>query len=369
IWALTGRSKAYTYDSQNRNTGYLNQQLNGSIWANSGLTTITYSNNAKTEIMQNWDATNHVWINSYQETYNYDANNNLVSWLTQNWSNNTWVNNYNTNYAYNIGGKQTLGLVQKWNNNIWYNTNRIIFHYNTNNIETDHSLAIWDYNTHLLTDSEIYANTINGNNDISSVINHIWNTTTHVYDTASRYIYNYDTHHNIINSLWQNSSFSWGNPWVNVDSGAYTYNANNLQLKSVDYLWTNNNTWLKDELVSNTYDANNNALSWVRKEWNGSTWTGDSTYEYYGTVTGIQQIDHSNNLLNIYPNPNQGNFVIETNAQQQNMQIYDVKGSLVLEQIMSNKTVIDVSFLDAGVYNILINNKEGIINKKLVIVK
>jgi len=51
------------------------------------------------------------------------------------------------------------------------------------------------------------------------------------------------------------------------------------------------------------------------------------------------------------------------------MQIYDVNGKLVLSQPISGKTNIDASFLNEGVYNISIICNEGVVNKRLVIVR
>jgi hypothetical protein len=78
----------------------------------------------------------------------------------------------------------------------------------------------------------------------------------------------------------------------------------------------------------------------------------------------------SGNELNIYPNPSNGNFIIEpSSATKQTMQVYDVNGKLVLSQTIKGKTSIDCTPLNEGVYNISIISTEGIINNKLVIVR
>jgi hypothetical protein len=51
------------------------------------------------------------------------------------------------------------------------------------------------------------------------------------------------------------------------------------------------------------------------------------------------------------------------------MQVYDVNGKLVLNQTISGKTTIDASSLNEGVYNISLLSNEGVINKRLVIVR
>jgi hypothetical protein len=51
------------------------------------------------------------------------------------------------------------------------------------------------------------------------------------------------------------------------------------------------------------------------------------------------------------------------------VQVYDVNGKLVLNQTINGKTSIDASSLNEGVYNISLQSNEGVVNKKLVIVR
>jgi hypothetical protein len=79
----------------------------------------------------------------------------------------------------------------------------------------------------------------------------------------------------------------------------------------------------------------------------------------------------NNNQLEIYPNPNNGIFSIVTNTND-NMQctIYDINGKLVLSQtITKGKADVDGSTLNVGVYNVSIISKDGVVNKRLVIVR
>ncbi len=88
------------------------------------------------------------------------------------------------------------------------------------------------------------------------------------------------------------------------------------------------------------------------------------------TTAGIEQFANNNEQITIYPNPNNGSFVIEpSSATKQTMQVYDVNGKMVLTQIISDKTSIDASTLNEGVYNISLQSNEGVINKRLVIVR
>ncbi|HXD93429.1 MAG TPA: PKD domain-containing protein [Bacteroidia bacterium] len=88
------------------------------------------------------------------------------------------------------------------------------------------------------------------------------------------------------------------------------------------------------------------------------------------STTGINQVKATTPQLNIYPNPSNGNFVVETNdATNKMLQIYDINGNLVLSQTVSGTTNVDASNLNNGIYNLNIIGSTGVINKRLVIVK
>jgi type IX secretion system substrate protein/NHL repeat-containing protein len=91
---------------------------------------------------------------------------------------------------------------------------------------------------------------------------------------------------------------------------------------------------------------------------------------------GIEQYVNNNEQVNIYPNPNNGSFVIEPSpsltlpqGKGTLMQVYDVNGRLILSQTINGRTSIDASSLNEGVYNISLQSNEGVVNKRLVIVK
>lgn len=78
----------------------------------------------------------------------------------------------------------------------------------------------------------------------------------------------------------------------------------------------------------------------------------------------------NNNVLAIFPNPASNSFTIQNlNAQPQTLHLFDVSGNLVLLQTIAGTTTINVSSLNAGVYNASITSAQGTANKRLVIVK
>ena len=103
---------------------------------------------------------------------------------------------------------------------------------------------------------------------------------------------------------------------------------------------------------------------------NNSTLSSMVYINVVANTTGIKQITNSNEL-NIYPNPNNGSFVIEPQNTLYNVHctVYDVNGKAVLSQTINGKTTIDASSLNEGVYNISLQSNEGVVNKRLVIVR
>jgi len=82
---------------------------------------------------------------------------------------------------------------------------------------------------------------------------------------------------------------------------------------------------------------------------------------------GIEKYSGSNEA-NIYPNPSNGNFVIETSStDKQSLQIIDITGKLVLQQTVIGKTTIDASSLDNGIYFMQLNTGEGFYSKKIIV--
>lgn len=88
-------------------------------------------------------------------------------------------------------------------------------------------------------------------------------------------------------------------------------------------------------------------------------------------ATGISQILDLNSNISIYPNPSNGNFVIEPQNTLYNVRctVYDINGKAVLTQTINGKTNIVASNLNEGIYNISLLSNEGVVNKRLVIVR
>jgi hypothetical protein len=88
------------------------------------------------------------------------------------------------------------------------------------------------------------------------------------------------------------------------------------------------------------------------------------------STVAIQKIYGNQSNITIYPNPAQNNFTIEpNNTEKQTLQVFDVSCKLVLTQTIMGTTNIDAGMLAQGVYNVNITGSNGVINKRLVVVR
>ena len=87
-------------------------------------------------------------------------------------------------------------------------------------------------------------------------------------------------------------------------------------------------------------------------------------------LTGIDQIDNTSNKIWLYPNPNTGNFILETEEKtEQNLKIMDMQGNLVWSQVILGKTLIETKNLADGIYNVSVLGKNGVMNRRIIICK
>ena len=89
------------------------------------------------------------------------------------------------------------------------------------------------------------------------------------------------------------------------------------------------------------------------------------------TLAAINKYELAQQNINLYPNPAKDvlNVEFEMPNEKAELKLFDVNGKLVLTQTINGKAIIDASNFNAGVYSLSIINNEGIVNKKLIIVK
>ncbi len=97
--------------------------------------------------------------------------------------------------------------------------------------------------------------------------------------------------------------------------------------------------------------------------------TGSSTVFFENPMVGISE-PSLESALQVYPNPSTGIFTLETGTTEvQTAEVFDVHGKQVLLEMITEKGHIDGSSLPDGVYTLRIKTAEGVLNKKLIVLK
>jgi photosystem II stability/assembly factor-like uncharacterized protein len=128
--------------------------------------------------------------------------------------------------------------------------------------------------------------------------------------------------------------------------------------------WNSYQTGLPNVVVTELEISYNNNKLWAATFGRG-LWNTDLN----ATTVGISSNSNAKVFLNIYPNPNQGIFNLETNVDNYNLNIYNMLGELVYDEsnINSTKKLFDLSNLNNGVYFVKIVSENKSFIQKLAI--
>jgi hypothetical protein len=86
-------------------------------------------------------------------------------------------------------------------------------------------------------------------------------------------------------------------------------------------------------------------------------------------VTSVGITYDTKDILNVYPNPNNGQFIISNSEIMKDIIITDLRGKNVYtnKNLNSNYLNIELDYLDGGMYLVNIISKNGIITKSVII--
>jgi len=130
--------------------------------------------------------------------------------------------------------------------------------------------------------------------------------------------------------------------------------------------WISFNTGLPNVVVNELEISYSNNKLWAATFGRG-LWRSD----LYGVFTGNENIV-SSNTINIFPNPSQGFFTIqsETSIGRGEIKVFNTLGEIIYQNnLSSNTTELDLSNQPNGVYFVKINSNENSITKRIIISK
>jgi hypothetical protein len=88
------------------------------------------------------------------------------------------------------------------------------------------------------------------------------------------------------------------------------------------------------------------------------------------SINSVPSFVNSGSQINIYPNPANNHFIIETNSTEMILvDLFDINGKRLFSKNFIGKTYIETNNLDNGVYTLSVKNNLSITNKKIIIAR
>jgi hypothetical protein len=350
-----------------------------------------------------------LWINNWKNTYSYDTNGRLFSLLKQIAQGGSLTNYSRFFYYYDTDGKLFLSSCEFWQNHAWQGCGSHYYVYGRN------GLLLYDYDDYT---KNLYA--YNNDGSLQFVISQTWQSGAWV--NLTRADYSYDIYGNLLtifkllwlsNNTWNDqymkeyrtydlngnlitrfiTRYSCGD-WRDDVRYTYTYdnNGNRLTEFREDNDWVNV-LWTNTYIYHYSYDLNGNSINGIYEIWANGNWEPGMNnlsifsqrtsiysipdkifrytvnYTYYNSSTAGIGIDNS--FFQIYPNPTIDNFTILDKSlnpiNEKIISIFDIHGKLLLRQTMQqDKTEIDISSLDKGVYIVRVLGADMNVTKKII---
>jgi hypothetical protein len=96
-----------------------------------------------------------------------------------------------------------------------------------------------------------------------------------------------------------------------------------------------------------------------------SGWAGP--FSFMTNIVGVNE-NASNNGVSIFPNPNNGIFTLEVNADDASVKVMNTQGQIILtKNILTNNAKIDLSNNAKGIYFVTVTSENGVSTQKVIV--
>lgn len=249
------------------------------------------------------------WQYKSKYTITYRPDSKPESVLTQNWNNTkaSWVNDYREDNAFNDLNQNTSWMKQNWDtiSSSWIPEAKKEYTYQTSGVSETYLFSTWD-----ATASKWQGGiSINQKNDENG--------------NLMKYIA----------MGWDHAGLKW-------------YGRLNIE-------FTHNLNFSSNQILSfmNAYDHPNMVLTLTDNKWVNNDWVLKSKADFYYSeqdVTGVNETTKNSFIL--YPNPAKNTVTIAIDGLKGLFEIFNLQGSKVLSNILTNWSKVNVESLNRGTY-------------------
>lgn len=241
----------------------------------------------------------------YKRTYTYDSNNNLLVFTAYQYSNNQWRMSLRQTSTYDNNNRQLTQYTEGDYGSGFMMQSRDSFAYTGTAVHPIyHSTDEWDDNNSVWNPTEILSYTLNSNQLPDTYI-----------------IYRYDN-----------------NQWDTVERDVYTYDGNNLMVRSNGYLYTGNG-----QFNTTPYDVTN------------------LYYEEYYPASVLTTQEGKPQVM-VYPNPANNKIQVNVKDGISKVAVVGIDGRVLHTHAVKQAGVqtVDISTLPAGNYAVVLSGSDGI---------
>jgi len=359
----------YTYNSYNNLTNTVSTLWDtiSMQWVSYSRYDYSYDTNMNRSVRLYWVWDNDQWSNNEKTTYIYDTSGNMVLYTNYNWNNSTstWLQSYKGEYTYDVLNRPILTILSgSETGDQWTNSRKIDYTYSYTCSQDSLILPI---NHEYYYDSFI---------DITaaSFTMHLWDLNANDWYIS----YTKDKYFSGITFL-----------SVSTDSIIFTLPESSSQTfdikSSTDWTIMSDQNWLSlsngEDQGETTITGSGNATITIILTANPSTMSRTAIVTISGIGVKSQVIavtqegvptnntDRREEVIFIYPNPSKEFIVFDlTNISESSIvELFDIQGKKVLEQMLSENKQISVSSLPKGLYLYKLYNRDIIYIGKLII--
>ncbi len=367
-------------------------------------------------VVHNLDTSTFAFYPSYKVNYSYSPSGDCIFYELFHWVGDlsTWEKSYLEEYSYTPTGKikQTDFFLWNADSSVYTIVQKKVYTYNADEQLKDYVYSSWNEDD--LNWNPTQKDTFRYDNEGFLVEDvHLNFGGSSNWTLATKTEYEYDSNGNLAFSYFYTWNFI-GSNWITEKLTEYSYDSYGHELEAVTSEWEFQPPyylWAPKIKYENEYDAEGNRVARARYHWNddidewepvwrreyvfnndygpsdlwfsfflekqvpfthrldtvyfyswdeeSSDWLYDSDwvcyYSEHDTETGIDEI-------HIFPNPVYSEFTFiweQAPFSSAVLQIFDVKGALVLSREIESSTTVDVSSFPRGVYFCVLQSKEG----------